>query len=92
MILGWILTWAAVELGMLQRLLDTTSLTGRQWLLVLVLSLVAPAIVAADRIIQRRRTGTAGSGTTGSGSAGSAGSGSAGTARLRTAPTTQDHR
>ena len=28
-ILGWILTWAAVELSMLQRLLDTTSLTRR---------------------------------------------------------------
>ena len=27
-ILGWILTWAAVELNMLQRLLDTVSLTG----------------------------------------------------------------
>jgi Ca2+-transporting ATPase len=29
-ILGWILTWAAVELNMLQRLLDTTSLSGRE--------------------------------------------------------------
>ena len=29
-ILGWILTWAAVELNMLQRLLDTMSLTGRR--------------------------------------------------------------
>ncbi len=45
-ILGWILTWAAVELGMLQRLLDTESLTGRQWLVVLGLSLVVPALVA----------------------------------------------
>src|SRR5262249_47279447 len=27
-IAGWVLTWAAVELGMLQRLLDTVSLTG----------------------------------------------------------------
>src|SRR5690349_635555 len=34
-ILGWILTWAAVELNMLQRLLDTTSLSGRQWVVVL---------------------------------------------------------
>ena len=33
-ILGWILTWAAVELNMLQRLLDTVSLTGDQWALV----------------------------------------------------------
>ena len=45
-ILGWILTWAAVELGMLQRLLDTTSLSGREWVVVLALSLIAPAFVA----------------------------------------------
>ena len=36
-ILGWILTWAAVELNMLQRLLDTESLTGGQWVVVLAL-------------------------------------------------------
>ena len=54
-ILGWILTWAAVGLGMLQRLLDTTSLTGRQWVVVLALSLIAPAVVATDKLIQLRR-------------------------------------
>jgi P-type Ca2+ transporter type 2C len=54
-ILGWILTWAAVELGMLQRLLDTTSLDGRQWVVVLALSLLAPAVVAADKVIQLSR-------------------------------------
>src|SRR5580704_2565139 len=54
-ILGWILTWAAVELGMLQRLLDTTSLSGREWVVVLALSLIAPAFVAADKLIQLRR-------------------------------------
>jgi P-type Ca2+ transporter type 2C len=54
-ILGWILTWAAVELGMLQRLLDTTSLTGREWVIVLALSLIAPAVVAADKFIQLSR-------------------------------------
>jgi Ca2+-transporting ATPase len=54
-ILGWILTWAAVELGMLQRLLDTTSLSGREWVVVLALSLIAPAVVAADKVIQLRR-------------------------------------
>jgi Ca2+-transporting ATPase len=31
-IAGWALTWAAVELRPLQRLLDTVSLTGHQWL------------------------------------------------------------
>jgi P-type Ca2+ transporter type 2C len=54
-ILGWILTWAAVELTMLQRLLDTTSLTGGQWVTVLALSLIAPAVVAVDKLIQLSR-------------------------------------
>jgi Ca2+-transporting ATPase len=54
-ILGWTLTWAAVELNMLQRLLQTTSLTGAQWLLVLGLSLLAPGVVAIDKEIQLRR-------------------------------------
>ena len=56
-ILGWILTWAAVELNMLQRLLDTVSLTGAQWVLVIALSLVAPAFTAIDKAIQLRRLG-----------------------------------
>jgi P-type Ca2+ transporter type 2C len=54
-ILGWVLTWAAVELGMLQRLLDTTSLSGREWLVVLGLSLLAPAVVGVDKALQLRR-------------------------------------
>ncbi|MEU4421455.1 cation-transporting P-type ATPase [Actinoplanes sp. NPDC024001] len=54
-ILGWVLTWAAVELGMLQRLLDTMSLSGGQWLGVIGLSLVAPAVLAVDRVVQLRR-------------------------------------
>jgi len=54
-ILGWILTWAAVELNMLQRLLDTTSLTGGYWVIVLALSLVTPAIVGIDKAVQMSR-------------------------------------
>jgi P-type Ca2+ transporter type 2C len=54
-ILGWILTWAAVELNMLQRLLDTTSLSGREWIVVIALSLLAPAVVAVDKVIQLSR-------------------------------------
>jgi Ca2+-transporting ATPase len=54
-ILGWVITWAAVELNMLQRLLDTTSLSGRQWIVVLALSLLAPAAVAIDKVLQLRR-------------------------------------
>jgi len=51
----WILTRAAVELNMLQRLLDTTSLSGREWIIVLALSLLAPAVVAVDKAIQLRQ-------------------------------------
>jgi Ca2+-transporting ATPase len=54
-IAGWALTWAAVELGMLQRLLDTESLTGGQWLIVLALSLLAPALVGIDKAVQLAR-------------------------------------
>jgi Ca2+-transporting ATPase len=54
-ILGWLLTWAAVELPMFQRLLLTTSLTGGQWVVVLGLALLAPAFVAIDKAIQIHR-------------------------------------
>ena len=53
--LGWVLTWAAVELNMLQRLLDTESLTGRQWVVVIALSLVAPRSSASTRRSSLRR-------------------------------------
>jgi P-type Ca2+ transporter type 2C len=54
-ILGWVLTVLAVELNVLQRLLDTTSLTGDQWLVVIGLSLIAPAVVAVDKFVQLTR-------------------------------------
>ncbi len=54
-IVGWLLTWAAVELGMFQRLLDTVSLSGRQWVVVIALSLVAPTIVGLDKLWQLRQ-------------------------------------
>jgi Ca2+-transporting ATPase len=53
--IGWALTWAGVELNMLQRLLDTESLTGAQWLLVIGLSIIAPALVGIDKITQLAR-------------------------------------
>ncbi len=55
-ILGWALTWAAVELGMLQRLLDTVSLSGKQWGTVLLLSLIAPGIVWIDKTVRLARS------------------------------------
>jgi Ca2+-transporting ATPase len=53
--LGWGLTIAAVETRVLQRMLDTVSLTGAQWVLVIGLSLVSPLFVAIDKILQIRR-------------------------------------
>jgi P-type Ca2+ transporter type 2C len=58
-LLGWILTWAAVELNMLQRLLDTVSLTGHEWLAVIALSVVMPLVVGVDKTIQLRRQNAA---------------------------------
>jgi len=49
------MTWAAVELTMLQRLLDTVSLTGNEWLTVIGLSLLMPGVVLVDKTIQLRR-------------------------------------
>ena len=54
-ILGWVLTWLAVQLNVLQQLLDTTSLSGGQWGTVLLLSLIAPAVVGVDKFLQLRR-------------------------------------
>jgi Ca2+-transporting ATPase len=54
-ILGWSLTWAGVELNMFQRILDTESLTGAQWLLVMAFSIIAPAFVGIDKAIQHAR-------------------------------------
>ncbi len=54
-LLGWTLTWAAVELNMLQRLLDTVSLTAHEWIVVLALSVVTPLLVGIDKSIQLRR-------------------------------------
>ena len=53
--LGWALTWAGVELNMFQRLLDTESLTGAQWLLVILFSIIAPALVGIDKALQQSR-------------------------------------
>ena len=54
-IFGWLLTWAAVELDMFQRLQETVELSGSQWLIVIGLSLVTPVLVAIDKLLQIRR-------------------------------------
>jgi Ca2+-transporting ATPase len=57
--LGWFLTVAAVEFRVFQRALDTTPLTGSQWGLVLLMSLVPPLIVEVDKALARRSMGSA---------------------------------
>ena len=54
-LLGWVLTWAAVELNMLQRILLTTSLSGAQWALCIGLSAISPGVIWIDKSIQIRR-------------------------------------
>ena len=48
-----VLTVLAVETELFQRMLDTTSLTGSQWLAVLGLALVVPVVVESVKAIQR---------------------------------------
>ncbi len=57
---GWLLTWAAVELNMFERLLDTVSLTGGQWVVAIALSIVTPLLVWIDKTITLRRQQHAG--------------------------------
>jgi Ca2+-transporting ATPase len=57
---GWlaiplVLSLLAVELPFFQRLLHTTSLTGLEWLTVLVLSLAVPLVIEITKAIRRRR-------------------------------------
>jgi len=54
--LGALVTWLAVELPLLQRPLDTVSLTGAQWLLVVGLALIAPVLVEIDKAVGRYRS------------------------------------
>jgi Ca2+-transporting ATPase len=53
--LAAVITVLGVELPVLQRWLDTVSLTGSQWLGVLALSLAAPVLVEAEKALRRRR-------------------------------------
>ena len=53
--LAAVITVLGIELPFLQRLLDTASLTGSQWLAVLGLSLVVPVLVEAEKAYRRQR-------------------------------------
>ncbi|GAA5209922.1 cation-translocating P-type ATPase [Microbacterium kyungheense] len=49
------LTVAAVEIGFLQRLVGTTSLTGNEWLICLGLSLLVPVFIELEKLLRRSR-------------------------------------
>lgn len=50
-----VVTVLSVELGFMQELLQTTSLTGGQWLACLGWSLIIPVVVEGEKAIRRRR-------------------------------------
>ncbi|WP_430331241.1 cation-translocating P-type ATPase [Rhodococcus sp. ACT016] len=50
-----VITVFAVEIGFLQELLMTTSLTGGQWLACIGWSLIVPVVVEAEKALRRRR-------------------------------------
>jgi len=52
-----VVTWLGVELPLLQRWLDTTSLTGSQWLAVFALSFAVPLMVELEKAYRRHRAG-----------------------------------
>lgn len=56
--LAAVITVLGIELPFFQRLLDTVSLTGSQWLGVLGLSLVVPVLVEAEKAYRRHRLAT----------------------------------
>lgn len=53
--LAAVITVLGIELPFLNRLLDTVSLTGSQWLVVLGLSLAVPVLVEAEKAYRRHR-------------------------------------
>lgn len=53
-----LVTWVATEIGFVQRLLGTVSLTLQQWLLCIVVALLLLVIDEIIKIFMRRRSGT----------------------------------
>ncbi|MGX1696187.1 cation-translocating P-type ATPase [Microbacterium keratanolyticum] len=49
-----VMTVACVELGFLQRLIGTVSLSGSEWLTVLALAVIVPLVVEAQKALLRR--------------------------------------
>ena len=50
-----LLTVLAVEMDVFQRMLDTTSLTGSNWLAVVGLALIVPAVMEGSKAFRRAR-------------------------------------
>jgi Ca2+-transporting ATPase len=53
-----VITWLGVELAVLQRWLDTATLTGSQWLAVVALAVVVPILVEVEKAYRRHRMST----------------------------------
>ena len=53
------LTWLCVELPILQKILLTTSLTGSQWMAVLLACMITPTVIEMTKAIQRSRAQSA---------------------------------
>jgi len=54
-LVGWALIWAAVELPMLERVLDTVSLSAGQFGVAFALSLIVPLLLGVDHWLTLRR-------------------------------------
>jgi len=58
---GWlavssVLTWLAVETPALQRWLDTTTLTGNQWIIVVAVACIPATLAEIDKAVRRARS------------------------------------
>ena len=58
---GWLaisagLTWLAVEAPFLQRWLETTTLTGNQWMIALGVALIPATLAEIDKAVRRHRS------------------------------------
>jgi len=55
MLVPLVLTVLAIELPLFNRMIDTMSLSGGQWLLIVALALVLPIVIEIDKGIRRAR-------------------------------------
>ncbi len=54
-----VLTGLCIELPLLQKIVQTTSLTGSQWMAVLLACMITPTVIEITKAIQRSRVQSA---------------------------------